>query len=252
MFGLHASLTLSDQTLERSARVAKELGLGVHVHTAEALADQEDCVQKHGLRVVERLQHFGLLGKKTICAHGVHVNEHEIELLAESGTALVHNPQSNLNNAVGIAPVLKMLERGVLVGLGTDAMTVNMREEVRTSLWIHKWAAANPSVGFVEVLSLLLENNARIADRQWTGLGLGELREGGVADIVLLDYDPPTPFGEDNFLGHFAFGLAEARVRTTIGAGRILMKDYALHLSMDVERVYAKSRELAAQLWNRF
>jgi putative selenium metabolism protein SsnA len=251
LFGLHAAFTLSDATLDRAARTAADLGVGCHIHTAEAQSDQEFNQERYGLRVVERLHRHGVLGPNSIAAHCVHVNDRELELLAETGTAVVHNPQSNLNNAVGIADILSMNHKGVLVGLGTDAMTVNMREEVRVALWAQHLRHDNPSVGFVEALSTLLFHNARIAARYWD-CGLGELKEGHAADVVLIDYIPPTPLDESTFLGHFAFGISQAPVDTTIAGGRVLMAGKQLLLDIDEEAVCRRSRELAADLWERF
>ncbi|MFA6093324.1 MAG: putative aminohydrolase SsnA [Elusimicrobiota bacterium] len=251
LFGLHAAFTLTDATLQRAADAARQLGTGVHVHVAEAVSDQEYNKRKHGLSVVERLNRFGVLNPRGIVAHCVHVDEREREILASSGVAVVHNPQSNLNNAVGIADVLSLMRHGALVGLGTDAMTVNMREEVRVALWAQHLRQNNPSCGFVEMLSTLLFNNPKIASRHW-GIALGVLEAGAAADIVLLDYEPPTPFDEWTFLGHFAFGLTQARVDTTIAAGRVLMENKRLKLDLDEAEVCAKSRELAKKLWARF
>jgi putative selenium metabolism protein SsnA len=251
LFGLHAAFTLSDETLDKAAQTATELGVGCHIHTAEARSDQEFNQSRFGQRVVERLHRHGILGPKSIAAHCVHVDEQELNLLAETGTAVAHNPQSNLNNAVGIADILAMDRKGILVGLGTDAMTVNMREEVRVALWAQHLRHDNPSVGFVESLSTLLYHNARIANRYWN-CGLGELKEGAAADIVLIDYIPPTPLDESTFLGHFAFGITQAPVDTTIAGGRVLMAGKQLRLDIDEEEVCRKSRELAARLWERF
>ncbi len=140
-----------------------ELGTGFHIHVAEAQSDQEHSRQKHRLRVVERLNKFGILGPRSIAAHCVHVNRREMDLLAETQTAVVHNPQSNLNNAVGIADVVALVKRNVLVGLGTDAMTTNMLEELRVALWAQHLRAQNPSVGFGEVVTALFFNNPKIA-----------------------------------------------------------------------------------------
>ena len=251
LFGLHASFTISDKTLARAAEAAQSLNAGFHVHTAEALSDEEHSLQTFGMRVVERFKKFGILGPNTICAHCVHVDEHEMDLLAESKTAVVHNPQSNMNNAVGIANVIQMTEKGILVGLGTDAMTVNMLAEMRCGLWAQKLRHQDPSVGFMEILSTLPFNNARIADRSWN-LGLGELKEGGAADIILMDYFAPTPFSSENFLGHLCFGIAESQVDTTIASGNILLRNKQLCLGLDEERVAAHARENAKRLWDRF
>jgi len=245
LFGLHASFTVGDETLRKVAEAGHKLGAGFHVHTAEAASDQEHCLKQHGVRVVERFRRAGILGPKTICAHCVHVNEHEMDTLAESGTAVAHNPQSNMNNAVGVADIMWMFRKGVLVGLGTDAMTVNMREEVRSALWVHHLATNNPGVGFTEALSALLFNNSDIANRCFDPK-VGEIREGYAADIVCIDYLPPTPLDERTFLGHFAFGMAHAPVDTTICAGKVLMHRKKLAIGVDEEEVAAKSREPSA------
>ena len=177
LFGLHAAFTLKDATLEKAAALGQELGAGFHIHVAEAESDQQYSEQKHHLRVVERLNQFGILGPKSIAAHCVHVNRRELDILSETQTAVVHNPQSNLNNAVGIADLVSMAKRNVLVGLGTDAMTTNMLEELRVALWAQHHFAQDPSVGFGEVVSALFFNNPKIAERSFN-LPLGELREG--------------------------------------------------------------------------
>jgi cytosine/adenosine deaminase-related metal-dependent hydrolase len=171
-------------------------------------------------------------------------------LLAETKTAVVHNPQSNLNNAVGIADVVAMARRGVLVGLGTDAMTTNMLEELRVALWGQHHANENPSVGFGEVVNALLVNNAAIAGRIF-GLRLGEIGEGAAGDVAVFDYDPPTPLDDTNVAGHIVFGLSQAAVDSTVVGGRVLMKHRKLRLNIDEARANARARELARKLWQR-
>lgn len=252
LFGLHASFTIGDKTLEKCVSLAKDLNTGFHVHTAEAKSDEDACVKEHGLRVVERFEKMGVLGKNTICVHCVHVNDKEMDILAKTGTMVVHNPQSNLNNAVGIADTVKMFAKGILVGLGTDAMTVDMREEVRSAIWAQKYKHNNPSAGFVEGASALWFNNPKIANRIWNNIGLGELKEGGAADIVMLDQYPPTPLDESNVLGHLVFGFNSAQVDTTICAGKVLMENKQLKINIDEKEAARKSMELAKSLWDRF
>jgi putative selenium metabolism protein SsnA len=250
LFGLHASFTLRNSTLERAAALGHELGAGFHIHVAEAESDQQDAWQRHGLRVVERLENHGVLGAKTIAAHCVHVNAKEVQVLAETGTAVVHNPQSNMNNAVGVADIVGMNKRGVLVGLGTDAMTSNMLEEQRSAVWAQHLAAKNPSTGFPEAINALFLNNPAIATRIF-GVPVGELREGAAGDVVLLDYDPPTPLTTENLYGHVLFGLSQAVVDTTIVGGRVLMKNRRLTLNLDENRINARAREQAKNLWKK-
>ena len=250
LFGLHAAFTLGDRTLETAAKLGHDLDTGFHIHVAEAASDEEFSQEKFGMRVVERLKKFGILGRQTIAAHCVHVNQREMEILSETQTAVVHNPQSNMNNAVGVADVVGMNRAGILVGLGTDAMTTNMLEELRAALWAQHLAAKDPSVGFAEVGAALFANNPKIAERMFN-LPLGELREGGPADVVVMDYDPPTPLESSNCWGHLLFGASQAAVDTTIVGGKMLMENKRLTLDIDEGRVNARSRELAEKMWER-
>ena len=251
LFGLHASFTVSDGTLARAVKAAEGLDPGFHVHVAEAGSDQEYALENFGMRVIERFHRAGVLGPKTIAAHCVHVSEGELDLLKSTDTSVVHNPQSNINNAVGVADIIAMNRKGIRVGLGTDAMTVNMLEELRQALWIHHLAQDNPSVGFMESMNALTVNNAAIANRYWD-VGIGEIREGYAADLILMEYYPPTPFDESTFLGHLGFGLSQAPVDTTIVGGKILMESRKLRIGIDEEDVARESTRLAARLWERF
>ena len=250
LFGLHASFTVGDKTMERAAALGKELGAGFHVHTAEAKSDQEQCKKEHKMRVVERFNKFGILGPRSIAAHCVHVNEHEMELLAATDTMVAHNPQSNMNNAVGVADIISLEKRGILVGLGTDAMTTNMLEELRVALWAQHLSQANPSVGFMEVVTTLFVNNPKIATRV-IGFPFSGLCEGSVADVVMIDYEPPTPLDSNTYFGHLVFGISQAMVDTTIVGGKVLMQNKKLAFDVDEERVNARSRELAKELWQK-
>ena len=251
LFGLHAAFTLSDATLDRAAAMGKDLGIGFHVHVAEAASDVAANLQQHGLTPAARLHAHGLLGEKSIAAHAVHVTDADIDLLAASDTFVAHNPQSNLNNAVGIADLIRLTARGVRVGLGTDAMTVNMLEEVRVAMWAQHLRQDNPSCGFMEVANTLFVRNPELASRLW-GFPIGSLQEGAAADLILVDYHPPTPLNGDTVLGHLIFGLSQATVDTTICAGRVLMEGKRLTIDVDEASLAARSRELARRLWDRF
>ncbi|MCL5261362.1 MAG: putative aminohydrolase SsnA [Gammaproteobacteria bacterium] len=252
LFGLHASFTITEKTLAKAAAAGNELNTGFHVHVAEAISDQEKTIQMCGKRVVERFHEFEILGPKTIAAHGIHLTDHEIDLLAETNTMLAHNPQSNMNNAVGIADIIKMQQKGVLVGLGTDAMTVNMLEEVRVALWAQHLRANNPSVGFMEAANALFTNNCKIAARVWDDAKLGVLAEGYAADIILIDYYAPTPLNENTVLGHLIFGISQSQVDTTIVKGRVLMENKLLQLNIDEEKLAHASQKVTEKLWERF
>jgi putative selenium metabolism protein SsnA len=249
MMGMHASFTLSDDTIVECAGFARQAGVGNHIHVAEDAADREDSLAKYHLPTVKRLDNLGVTGKQSIFVHCVHIDESEMDILAATATSVVHNPESNMNNAVGVTPVLKLLNKGVLVGLGTDGMGSDMLVQMRCAYLLHRLSNHDPRVAFVEAPQLLLQNNATIAERQF-GLKLGEIAAGRPADLAILDYRPPTPLGEANFLGHLIFGLVDATVDTTVCKGKILMQGKQI-LSMDEERITSRARELAPKMWER-
>ena len=249
-FGLHASLTLSDETLEQSVEAANELGVGFHIHVAEDMADVRDSLKRSGLRVVERLNKFGVLGPKTIAAHCVHVDALEKEILRDTGTRVVHNPRSNMNNAVGVADVTGMLKMGIDVGLGNDGFSNNMFTEMHIAYLLHKLNKGDPRVmGGDQVTQMAFQNNAQIASLFFPG-PLGELSVGALADVILVDYVPTTPLTAGNFPWHIIFGVDGTGVDTTIVGGQVLMRNKQL-LTLDEEDICAKSRELAGKLWRR-
>jgi cytosine/adenosine deaminase-related metal-dependent hydrolase len=131
----------------------------------------------------------------------------------------VHNPESNMNNAVGVTPLFQIMKKGALVGLGTDGMSSDMLGQMRCAYLLHRLANRDPRVAFAEAPQLLLHNNAEIAQRQF-GLTLGQIAAGSPADLAILDYRPPTPLNEGNFLGHLIFGLVDAVVDTTVCNGK--------------------------------
>lgn len=250
-FGLHASLTLSDETLADCVVAAEDPGLGFHVHVAEGVSDQEDSLRRTGKRVVHRLGDAGILGPETIAIHCVHVDESEIERLAETGTWVTHQPRSNMNNAVGVAPVERMLEEGVNVGLGNDGFSNQMFAEMKTAYFLHKLDQRDPQAmpGNV-VTDLAYGNNARLAQVFWPDQELGALSEGGMADLVFIDYHPTTPLTAENLPWHILFGVEASMITSTVCAGRVLMRDREL-LTLDEEAITARSRELAAEVWSR-
>jgi putative selenium metabolism protein SsnA len=250
-FGLHASLTLSDATLEAVVAAAEGLGTGFHIHAAEGVEDVEDSLAKSGKRVIHRLHAAGILGPRSIVAHAVHVDESEMAVLAETRTNVTHQPRSNMNNAVGTAQVEKMLAQGVQISLGNDGFSNNMFAEMKTAYLVHKLAQRDPRAMPGDlVFRLAYGENARLARIFWPDQKLGELTPGAMADIVLIDYKPTTPMTAGNLPWHMLFGYEASMITTTISAGKVLMRDRKL-LTLDEEAITARSRELAAKLWER-
>jgi putative selenium metabolism protein SsnA len=250
LFGLHASFTVGDKTMARCTQVAAGLDAGFHIHVAEAASDVAQCRREHGKRVVQRLHDLGILGSKTMAAHCVQVDSDEIELLQVSQTNVVHNPESNMGNAVGCAPALEMIRRGVRVGLGSDGYTCDMFESLKVANMLHKHQSGQPSVGWGEPPAMLFAENSRIASECF-GSTVGKLIPGALADLIVVDYDPPTPMNAANCDSHILFGVSGRCVETTIIGGRIVMRNRQLD-GIDEQEIMAKARVAAAQLWRRF
>ena len=237
----------SDGTLASCGEAAAQFAAGFHVHTAEALSDAEHCRRIYGKSIVERWQDMGILSRKTLAAHCVHVDDHEMELLAASDACVVHNPESNMGNAVGCAPVLKMMGRGVRVGLGTDGYTADMFESMKAAHLLAKHASGDPRAGWVEAPQMLFRVNADLAGECFGGT-FGKLAPGAHADLILVDYDPPTPMTADNAAAHLHFGFSGRAVSTTMIGGRVVMQDGKL-LEIDEAEVRSKAQACAAALW---
>jgi len=247
LFGMHAQMTVGEKTLDKCLEAAA--GTGFHIHAAEGIEDVVDAVSKYGMRVIERLHAKGVLSEKSIAVHCIHVTEEEMELLGESGAAVAHNPQSNMGNAVGVSPVLELMKRGVLVGMGTDGYSADVLESYKTAAILHKHAKGIPSAAWAEPPAMLFENNRKIMERFIKGK-TGAIAKDHYADIIIVDYKGPTPVNADTINSHILFGITGRHVDTTIINGRVVMKDRVLP-DIDEEALMAKSREQAQKLWKR-
>jgi putative selenium metabolism protein SsnA len=223
MIGMHASFTLSDETLRYCVQENNGRA-GFHIHVAEGSSDAAHCRENYQTSVVERLIRHGILGNRSIAAHCVHIDASDMELLKESGTMVVHNPESNMGNAVGCPKVLTMLEKGILVGLGTDGFTSDMLESMKVANLLHKHDSENPSAAWSEIPAMLFQHNRTIAQKVF-GRKLGVLDRGACADVIIIDYHPYTPMNQSNLNSHILFGMNGKDTITTIINGKVRMKD---------------------------
>ena len=250
-FGLHASLTLSAETLD-ACREAVPEGEGFHIHVAEHESDEYDSLGKSGMRVVDRLEKHGILGAKTIVAHAIHIDVKEADLLADTETWVTHQPRSNMNNGVGVAPVESLLRAGVKVGLGTDGFSHTMWEEWKTAYLLHKvWHRDPRRFSGIDAVRLGVYNNAALANKFFPEASLGVLTPGASADLIFVNYHPHTPLTSGNLPWQIIFGFHESMVTTTIVAGEVLMRDREL-VTMDESAITARARELAPNVWERY
>jgi cytosine/adenosine deaminase-related metal-dependent hydrolase len=251
LFGLHAQFTVGDKTLRDSVDAARDLGVGVHIHCAEGFGDTANARQRHGVSPVERLAAVGALRPDSILAHGIHLNDTDRRLIAQAGTFVSHQPRSNMNNAVGVMDLRAMRKAGVNLALGTDGMSNVMWDELRACHLLHANDTRDPRVGFAEACQILLDGNRALAERIF-GVKIGRIAQGHVADLILLDYDPPTHLSKSNIFGHLIFGLADAHVDSTMVDGKWLLRGGKLRLrKIDEAELNAQARTLSAKLWKR-
>jgi len=162
---------------------------------------------------------------------------------------VAHNPESNMGNAVGFAPVFDLLDRGVTVGLGTDGYTADVLREMKVASLIQRHAAADPRRGWAEARAIALDGTARLASRIF-GARLGVLAPGAPADLVGFDYPSPTPLRAANLFGHLQFGLDARHIVHVVAGGRVLMR-HRRRQTVDEGAVMERAREHAARLWQR-
>lgn len=248
MMGMHAGFTLSDRTLE-ACMEALPATSGCHIHVAECLEDTTHSLQTYGKSVVRRLRERGVLGRKTLAAHCIHLNWEDVQILRETDTAVIHCPRSNMCNAAGAADVTEYSRARVGLGLGTDGEAADMLGELAAASALCRHSSQNPDAGFEELPRALFTSNAAFANRFFE-TPLGVLKPGAAGDVIVLDYRPPTPLTAENLDLHLLAAAGTARVSTTAAAGKLLM-EYGVLLCADEEKLLDGARKQAADLWRR-
>ena len=237
LVGLHASFTVGDDTLGRAAALMKSYKTGVHVHVAEDLYDQEHCLKQYSKRVMQRWHDAGLLDSpKTILVHGLHLDMAERELFRMSPCWLVQNMESNLNNNVGHFNSERLGER---VMLGTDGMHSDMLQSVRTAFFAGK---AYDNISMQDAYARFRNVHRYLSENGISGDGNNNL--------VVLDYDSPTDINQNNFVGHFLFGLNASHVCDVLSDGKLVVKNRNI-LTLDQEAILEEARKQAQRLWDK-
>jgi putative selenium metabolism protein SsnA len=252
MFGLHASLTLSEDTLRACVEAAQGSGVGFHIHVAEHSVDEYDSLAKSGERVVDRLEHAGMLGPRSLAVHAVHIDAREMAILAQTGTWVSHQPRSNMNNAVGLPRVEEMLRCGIRVCLGNDGFSNAMWEDWKAAYLGHKLFNQDPRrMPADRIAQMAVYNNRELVKTIFGGVQTGLISPGAAADLIFVDYHAYTPLSIDNLPWHIVFGFNESMITTTIAAGKVLMAQRRL-TCLDEEKIFAEALRLAPQVWERY
>ncbi len=251
MLGPHAPYTCSAPFLSAVSRRAGELGVGVHTHVSETFREVDEIRSTYGMSPVEYIKSSGLFDVPTLAAHCVAVSDDDINILAKHGVRVAHNPGSNMKLASGVAPVEKMLEAGIAVGLGTDGAASNNNldivEEMRLAGLLHKVTRLDPTA----VPAHVCLEMATVGGAACLGLAdcIGSIEIGKRADIVLLDFKAPhlSPAGIADPVSHLVYTASGADVSAVVVDGCVLMDDRKL-TTLDECEIMSEVERRAARL----
>jgi len=248
--GLHASFTLEDETLKEVAELAESTNTPMHFHAAEGAVDEIDSRKRGYKHLVDRFEKLNILQKDSLAIHGVHLSEAELQIIADNEVYLIHNPESNMGNAVGAVNLKKALDKNLTVGLGTDGYTTDMFESINVADLLQKHDNSDPNLGGDDIRKMVFENNRKIA-KKYFNKNLGIIEKDAPADIIMLDYKSPTPITKDNYFYHVIFGFNGGLVDTTIVNGNVLMENQEVKV-LDHEKTIEKCQKQARDFWKRF
>jgi cytosine/adenosine deaminase-related metal-dependent hydrolase len=246
LFGMHASLSLSDNTLKEIARVIENYP--IHIHVGESLMDEEECVRRYGKRVVERLDDFGLINENALLVHCTHINDAEMDIIKKRNAVIAINPTSNLNNAVGISHVKKFMDKGIRVILGNDGLIQSQAMEYLNTYYLgHLKNQSSTAFGLNNILKIMKDTYAYVS--QQLKLNLGQIKEGYEADLLVLPYKPYTKIDKDNCFGHIFFGLFPGfKPKDIFIGGKQVMENY--QLTIENADWYKIANQQSEKLWN--
>ncbi|MEW6182751.1 MAG: amidohydrolase [Bacillota bacterium] len=249
MFGPHAPYTCPPEYLEKVIAAAKELGVGMHIHVSETRDETVQIFEKYGCSPVALLAKVGLLDLPVLAAHCVHLSPGDIDVLAEKGTTVAHNPESNMKLASGVAPVTRLLDAGVTVGLGTDGAASNnnldMLEEMRSAALLQKVANGDPeALPSYRALEMATIGGARALGLQNR---IGTLEPGKGADVVIIDLRRPHFYPPHDVMAHIVYAAQAGDVHTVLVDGKIVVEAGRV-LTLDPDAVMGNARRCALRL----
>ena len=249
LLSIHASFTVSDNLIKRVRELASKYHIPTTIHASEGMVDLHHNLENYGKRTVERLRDVGLLGKDTVLAHCVNIDEREIRIVAESGSGVAHNPMSNMLNAVGVTPLLDMLRMNVRVGLGNDGYIFDMFENMRTVFLLHRLHHKNPNaIDPYTILEMATINGAKLYGIEKE---IGSIEVGKRADVIIIKPGIlPTPLNSNTAVGHLTNTVDGDDVETVLVDGKPIVRNKKL-LTFSEERAQEISQSAAEKLWDR-
>lgn len=248
LFGMHASMTLSNKTLSMVSRSLKDGP--IHIHVAESAIDEEDSKEKYHMTIMERLEKYGLVNPHSLIVHGVDISDKELDIVIKHNAYMVVNTTSNMNNAVGIPDVKNYLSHGIKVLVGNDGLSSNMATEYLNVFYTgHLFNKTPLGLGLGDVLNMI--NNSYDYVSEMLGIKLGKIKENYEADFMLVPYKPFTVMDNTNAFGHIFYGLYPSlRPNDVYASGKCLLRNRKI-TSKKVNNLFDKSLEVSKSLWKR-
>lgn len=249
LLGPHAPYTTTPEYLEKVMEAADAKGVGLHIHISETKKEVDDFMEQEGKSPVKYLEDLGLFDRHVVAAHCVHVSEEDIQILKKYNVGVCHNPSSNLKLGSGIAPIPRMLELGLNLGIGTDGASsnnnLNMFEEMHLTSLIHKGFNMDPLLlPAEEVLKMATIGGARV-------LGLdqeiGSIEEGKKADLIMIDLHKPHLYPQADLIANLVYSAQGSDVKHLMVNGRLLLENYQF-LMYDEEEIMLKAEKMKEEL----
>ncbi len=246
LFGLHASMSLSEQTL---CKVRKELGqTPIHIHVAESVLDQQDSQKKYQEKIIKRLDRHGLLNKNSLLAHAIYVDEEELAIIKKTNSVIVVNFTSNMNNSVGIPNLKRFREHDIRVIIGNDGISHSMANEYLSLYYATHLLDKTPTSFALDALLKMINDTYSYAN-DILGTKLGKLKTGYEADLLMIPYVPSTPMNRNNAFGHLFFGMFQSfRPKHVFVGGKQLVNNY--QVSDKLNKIYQQASDVAQKLWD--
>ena len=246
ILGLHANFTLDDDSLnEVSHHFDPEVG--IHIHCGEDRSDLDYCRELDYKGPADRLNRFDLLCNKSILAHGVHLSKEDVEILKQKRSVIVHNPESNMNNNVGVLSI--PMPEDIMIGLGTDGMSSDMLKTLKSGFLSHRQNGVTSDIIMDNLSQYLFEANGKVASLFFGGK-MGRLEAGAPADISIMDYIPYTEFNSDNIMGHILFGMGDIKAHMVMKRGKVLFED-GTFFTLDEELILQEATRASKRLWDK-
>lgn len=247
LFGMHASLSLSENTLDKISKAISNKP--IHIHVAESQLDVDDSLFKYGDRVIDRLNKHHLLNKNSVLSHAIYINENEMKLIKDNDCYVALNVTSNMNNGVGLPDYQKLKENNVNCIIGNDGISSSITDEWRNLLFSMHHKYRNPNAFNLFDLKEIINNGYKHVN-DLLGCKLGKIEIGYDADLLMIPYIPVTPIDSSNALSHIVFGLANSFKPNFVWCrGNCLVYDYKV--SSNLESNYLKARNISKKLWGK-